>query len=96
MTGDQIVALFTALFTTMIAIVTIAVRADVSRLKAEIVSLNKTIADMGMVIGKQNTQIESMAGYINDLVSKVPISPIERIPSIKRPSGWKTAPEDNT
>jgi uncharacterized metal-binding protein len=78
MSGDTLVQIVTIVVGGIVAIVTLLVRADVNKLKAEITELRQTVASAHALILRQNDQITALAASNSDLAQqnlKVDIHP---------------------
>jgi len=84
MDGNTIVQVTTIIVGGIVAVVTLLVRADVNRLKAEITELRQTVAGAHALILQQNEIIQQLGGH--------DVAPIEKMPRSPKPEDWTASP----
>jgi len=84
MDGNTIVQVTTIIVGGIVAVVTLLVRADVNRLKAEITELRQTVASAHALILQQNEIIQQLGGH--------DVATIEKMPRPPRPEEWTASP----
>lgn len=67
MDGETILAIVSAVLTTIITVVSILVRANVIGMKKEIVELKATIASAHAIIMRQNESISSLVAQVKEM-----------------------------